>query len=50
MSDTPVQARLEALKSLQTIETLIYTYAQAFDRRDPALLDTVWADDEFLGA
>jgi ketosteroid isomerase-like protein len=48
MSDVHLSARLDALESHQAIETLIYTYAQAFDRRDPVLLEGIWATDACL--
>jgi hypothetical protein len=41
-------ARLDALESRIAIERLIATYAQAFDRRDEALLRGIWHDDARL--
>jgi hypothetical protein len=41
-------ARLEALESRAAIESLISTYANAFDRIDPVLLRTIWHADATL--
>ncbi|WP_312440379.1 nuclear transport factor 2 family protein [Janthinobacterium sp.] len=43
-----IVARLDALESRIAIERLIASYAQAFDRRDAALLRSIWHDDARL--
>ena len=40
--------RLEAIEDRVAIERLIASYAQAFDRRDEALLRGIWHDDARL--
>ncbi|MCU1477558.1 MAG: hypothetical protein JWQ64_2251 [Subtercola sp.] len=46
MTDTDV--RLDKIESRIEIEDLVSKYAQAFDRRDRALLKSIWFDDATL--
>ena len=46
--ENDVAARLDALESRIAVEELVNTYAQAFDKRDPELLDTIWFEDSEL--
>ncbi|WP_426088439.1 nuclear transport factor 2 family protein [Janthinobacterium sp. PSPC1-1] len=48
ISQEDVLARLDAVESHIAIERLIATYAQAFDRRDEAMLRSIWHDDARL--
>lgn len=47
-TDIGLPARLDRVESRQAIETLIYGYAQAFDRGDRALMRAVWHEDGML--
>jgi hypothetical protein len=42
------QARLDAIESRIAIETLIASYAEAFDTMNEALLTTLWHPDSRL--
>lgn len=48
MSNTDLLERLDKLESRQTIERLIYEYAQAYDRHDIGMLARIWHDGALL--
>ncbi|MGY2399381.1 nuclear transport factor 2 family protein [Pseudomonas sp. SDO5271_S396] len=48
MNNEPLIARLDALESRVAIETLISAYANAFDRIDVSLLQSIWHADSTL--
>lgn len=46
--NTDLETRLARLENRAALEEIIYSYAQAFDRRDSAMLRSIWHEDAIL--